>query len=83
MTNARFTAEDTAAAKQAWESYVEEHDLSQREGQTAGIDPRTGRIWFGDSIPDVIAQRDADGFDSPLRFERVGSSAYFRKGAHR
>ncbi len=50
-------------------------------GQTAGIDPISGRIWFGESIQDIVAQRDAESLQSPLFFERVGSDTYFRKGS--
>ena len=40
----------------------------------------TGRIWFGDSAIDIVEQRRAEGLTSPLFFERVGYTAYFRKG---
>lgn len=83
MTVSTWTEQDTASAKQIWADYQKEHDLSGRSGQTAGIDPKTGRIWFGESIADVVAQRDAEGLDSPLRFERIGSEAYYRKGGRR
>ena len=71
---------DSLKAKQIWAAYQQQHDLSERVGQTVGIDPVSGRLWFGDSIQDVVSQRDADGLDSPLFFERVGSPVYFRKG---
>lgn len=71
---------DSRRAKQIWTAYQQQHDLSLRLGQTAGIDPATGRIWFGESIQDIIGQRDAEGVQSPLFFERVGSDTYFRKG---
>jgi hypothetical protein len=74
---------DTAKAKQIWADYQKDHDVSDRTGQTAGIDPHSGRIWFGESILDVVAQRDAEGIEGLLFFERVGSDAYFRKGGHR
>ena len=69
MAVSNWTENDSAAAKQLWSAYQNEHDLSDRIGQTVGIDPKTARIWFGESIADVVAQRDADGIDSPLRFE--------------
>lgn len=72
---------DSAKAKQIWAEYQQQHDLSNRIGQTAGIDPHSGRIWFGESIRDIVLQRDAEGLDSPLFFERIGSEAYFHKGS--
>ena len=48
--------------------------------QTAGIDPKSGRIWFGDSAIEIVERRRAEGLTSPLFFERVGYAAYFRKG---
>lgn len=83
MTVSAWTEKDTETAKQIWAVYQKQHDLSDRVGQTAGIDPNTSRIWFGESIDEVVAQRDADGIDSPLRFERIGSETYYRKGGRR
>ena len=70
---------NSAQARQMWVEYQQQHDLSGRSGQTAGIDPRSGRIWFGESVRDIIAQRDAEGLTSPLFFERIGSQTYYRK----
>jgi hypothetical protein len=83
MTVSHWTEADSSRAQDIWSEYQEHHDLSGRVGQTAGIDPASGSIWFGDSIQAVIAQRDADGSESPLFFIRVGSPTYFRKGGHR
>lgn len=80
MSLAQWTESDSQKAKQIWIEYQRQHDLSGRIGQTAGIDPHIGRIWFGESIVDIVSQRDAEGLDSPLFFERVGSDAYYRKG---
>ena len=80
MTLAKWGEADSAKAKQIWAEYRQQHDLSGRIGQTAGIDPHSGRIWFGESIREIVSQRDADGLDSPLFFERVGSDVYLRKG---
>jgi len=60
-----WTASGTAKAREIWADYQRRHDVSDRLGQTVGIDPDTGRIWFGDTISDVVAQRDNDGVDSP------------------
>jgi hypothetical protein len=81
MVLADWEESDSAKAKQIWLDYQRQHDLSDRIGQTAGIDPRSGRIWFGASVRDIISQRAAEGLDSPLYFERVGSEAYLHKGS--
>jgi hypothetical protein len=83
MSVSNWTEADSSRANKIWSEYEEHHDLSEKAGQTAGIDPVSGRIWFGDSIQDVIAQRDADGSEAPLFFMRVGSATYYRKGGHR
>jgi len=80
MSVSNWTESDTAEAKRIWTEFRKDHDVSDRLGQTVGIDPGSGHLWFGNSISDVIAQRDADGIDSALFFERVGSETYWRKG---
>lgn len=83
MTVSDWTESDSAKAKGIWIDYQSQHDLAEQIGQTAGIDPVSGQVWLGDSIEDVVAKRNADGIDSPLFFERVGSPTYYRKGGHR
>jgi hypothetical protein len=83
MTVSTWTKADSTRAKQVWSEYQKSHDLSTKIGLTAGIEPVSGRIWIGDSIEDVIAQRNAAGSALPLSFERVGSATYYRKGGHR
>jgi hypothetical protein len=83
MTLADWTESDTAKAEQAWAEYQMRHDLTGLTGKTAGIDPDTRRVWIGESIQDVLSKRDADGFNSPLFFERIGSATYYRKGGRR
>lgn len=83
MTVANWTEADSSRALEAWSEYQRCHDMSNRLGQTAGIDPVSRSIWFGDSIQDVIAQRDAAGSPAPLFFVRVGSATYYRKGGRR
>lgn len=78
-----FTEEDLAEAKRIWEEYQAKHDLSDRIGQAAGIDPQTGQVWFGESALDIVEQRRVQNLDSPLFFERVGYPAYLRKGRRR
>ena len=74
MTVSDWTDADLNRAEEIWAEYRRHHDLSEKLGQTAGIDPASGRLWFGDSIQDVIAQRDANGIAGPLLFIRVGSA---------
>jgi hypothetical protein len=83
MAVSNWTRADSDRAQQIWTEYQQHHDLSKNVGKTAGIDPLSGHIWIGDSIQDVIAQRDADGSEVPLFFIRVGSATYYRKGGHR
>ena len=83
MTVSNWTQADSNRAQEIWSDYEQHRDLSEKAGQTAGIDPASGRIWFGQSIQDVIAQRDAAASEAPLFFVRVGSAIYYRKGAHR
>ena len=81
MVPVNWQESDSAKAKQIWIEYQRRHDLSARIGQTVGIDPRSGRIWFGSSVRDIVSQRAADGLHSLLYFERVGSEAYLHKGS--
>jgi hypothetical protein len=80
MALVNWEESDSAKARQIWIDYQRQHDLSDRIGQTAGIDPRSGLIWFGASVRDIVSQRDAEGLHTPLYFERVGSEAYLYKG---
>lgn len=80
MELSQWQEEDSLKAESIWAEYQRQHDLTDRVGQTAGIDPMSGRIWFGKSIQDIVSQRDAEGLTSPLFFERVGAPSYFRKG---
>ena len=82
MKEPKWDPADSVKCQEIWEAYQREHDVSSRHGQTAGIDPKTGRIWFGESIEDVLTQREAEGLKSPMFWERVGHAAYFlKKGA--
>lgn len=78
-----WTDADTAVAKQIWEQYQQEHDVSNRRGQAVGIDPQTGEVWFGKSAVDIVVERQNLGLTSLLFFERVGFRTYLRKGARR
>ncbi len=78
-----WTSENTEAARQIWHEYQKTHDLSDRIGQAAGIDPKTGEVWLGESIVDIVGRRKSKGLTSPLFFERIGYPTYFRKGRRR
>jgi hypothetical protein len=83
MTVSNWTEAESMRALAIWSEYQQQHDLSGKTGQTAGIDPASSSVWLGDSVQDVIDQRDADGSDALLFFIRVGSPTYYRKGGHR
>ena len=78
-----WTETDTQRAKQYWAEYQRQHDASSRRGQTAGIDPASGRIWFGASAQAIVAQMEAEGVTTPLYFVRVGVDYYLWKGRQR
>jgi hypothetical protein len=79
-----WTEEDSIRAQKIWSDYQKLHDLTSKVGQTAGVDPASGRVWFGESIQDVIAKQQESGVgEFPLFFMRVGSETYYRKGGHR
>ena len=83
MRVSNWTEADSTRAREIWTEYQQHQDVSEKVGESAGIEPVSGRIWFGDSIQEVIAQRDADGNTAPLFVMRVGSATYYRKGGHR
>ena len=83
MTTATLSADDVARAKQIWADYQKQHDVSARKGQAVGIDPASGRIWFGESGIDIFRQMETEGTITPLFLMRVGYEYYLRKGGHR
>ena len=56
------------------------YSTTSRIGQRAGIDPVSGRIWFGAAAKDIVAQIEVEGVATPLYFVRVGTDHYLRKG---
>ena len=78
-----WTESDTARAEVIWADYQRENDLIGRKGQAVGIDPASGRIWFGKSAKDIVLRWEARGFRTPLFFLRVGQDFYARKGGRR
>ena len=83
MSVSTLTDEDVARACRIWAEYQQDHDLSDRTGQAAGIDPASGRIWFGESAKDIVQQMDAEGINTLFYCVRVGFDYYLRKGGHR
>jgi hypothetical protein len=83
MPTFKLTAADSIKARELSSEYQRQHDLAGRKGDTAGIDVFSGRVWLGKSIADVVSQRDAEGIEMPLYFERVGSPTYLRKVGRR
>ncbi len=83
MAGDTWTKADTATARHSWEAYQQQHDLSARQGQTVGIDPVSGRMWFGPSAKAIVAQLATAGLTMPLYFLRMGSDVSLRKGCHR
>ncbi len=81
--SSNWTQADTSRAIQIWSQYQQQHDVAGLIGQTAGIDPASGRVWFGDSATDIWEQMDAQGIETPLYYVRVGSDYYVRKGGRR
>ncbi|HEY3320397.1 MAG TPA: hypothetical protein VGP72_08020 [Planctomycetota bacterium] len=83
MPTATWTAQETEKAKATWAEYQKSHDVSAWKDQTAGIDPDSGRVWFGERASDIVKQLDAEGISALLYFVRVGYDWYERKGGHR
>jgi hypothetical protein len=83
MGTRTWTADDTAKAQAIWAAYQTEHDVSRLRGQTVGIDPESGIVWFGESALDVVRKMNAEGVDALLLFLRVGCDYYVRKGGRR
>jgi hypothetical protein len=83
MTAPTWTEADSLKARQIWADYQKQHDVSSRQGQAVGIDPATGRVWFGATAKDIVAEAEAAGSRAPLYFLRVGLDYYQRKGGRR
>ena len=83
MSAPTWTDADTARALQIWAEYQKQHDVTDRIGQAVGIDPVSGRVWFGESAIEVVKNMRAEGVDRPLFGLRVGYDHYLRKGSRR
>ena len=49
MSLTDWTEQDTEHALRVWEEYQRHHGVSAQQGLAVGIDPDTGRVWFGTS----------------------------------
>ena len=56
MSVPNSTEVDTAKAREIWAEYPAQHDVSDRTGQAVGIEPVSGRIWFGRKALDIARQ---------------------------
>lgn len=83
MVAQTWTDADTDRACEIWREYQLRHDVSQLQGQTAGIDPATEHIWFGESAAEIALELERNGLSTPLYFVRIGFNYYLRKGSHR
>ncbi len=73
----------TQRALEIWREYERTHDVTALHGKAVGIDPDSGRVWFGDRARDVAQAARADGVTSRLLTIRVGLGYYQRKGGRR
>ena len=77
-----WTEADTQRALQFWEEYQKHHDVSALTGQAVGIEPKSGRVFFGESAKEIMLRREKEeGVWEPLFVLRVGSLFYQRKGS--
>jgi hypothetical protein len=83
MSVSHGTEVDVARAQAIWADYQRQHDVSDRKGQAVGIDPVSGRVWFGARAIDIARQMRAEGIERPFYCVRVGSVYYGHKGGRR
>ncbi len=83
MAETNWSPAHLERAQRLWAEYQQDHDVSDRLGQTAAIDPVSGNIWFGESAKDIWRQQDAEGVRPPCYLVRVGKGYYLRKGGRR
>jgi hypothetical protein len=83
MSVSHRTDVDVERAKQVWAEYQRQHDVSDRKGQAVGIDPESGRVWFGESASAIWLALESQGTARPLFYTRVGRDSYQRKGGRR
>lgn len=80
-TQTGWTDADTQKALQVWEEYQKMHDVSAMKGMAVGIEPKSGRVFFGESASDIMMRREKEkDVWEPMFFLRVGFAFYQRKG---
>jgi hypothetical protein len=77
------TDDHAQRALEVWREYERTHDVTALHGKAVGIDPVSGRVWFGDRARDVAQAARADGVTTKLLTIRVGLGYYQRKGGRR
>jgi hypothetical protein len=78
-----WSAEETQKAQDIWAEYQRQHNVVDKYGQVVGIDPQSGRVWFGTDLAKVTQAARASGVKSPLLCLRAGFGYYQRKGGRR
>jgi hypothetical protein len=78
-----WTDSHTQRALEVWREYERTHDVTALHGKAVGIDPVSGRVWFGNYARDVAQAARADGVTARLLTIRVGLGYYQRKGGRR
>lgn len=79
----RLTPAEIEKAKEIWAAYQKIHDITPWLNQMAAIDPKTGKVWIGETWREVSRQRDEEGAINPTYAVTVGKDYLFRKGGSR
>src|SRR5712691_675744 len=51
-----WSDDNTAKAHSIWGDYQRHNNMSGKRGLTAGVDPVSGGVWFGETAKDIILQ---------------------------
>jgi hypothetical protein len=57
MSPSTWTDADSIKARDIWAEYQRQHDVSALHGKAVGIDPVSGRVWFGESAAAIMQQQ--------------------------
>lgn len=83
MVSPAHLSVDVDRAQAIWADYQKNHDITPLLEQAAGIEPISGRVWFGESGLEIRDQMLSEGIDAPFYCVRVGHDYYLRKGTRR